>query len=249
MKLNAEVIAKVFKLIELKKAGMPEGAQAVLDSIKDTLSEEQWALVEMMLAGAAPMPIEAIKPEPVPEEKPVPEKNPEEAMAKFAKEHPAVAAEIALLKKRATDAETEAKATKESLEKSQKQAAEEIQKGRVARFTKLAETELKLLQGKPEELAKRLCDLEDMLDAKEFGEHITMLKAANAQLEKSGAFKPVGTSGAEAGSASAEVFAKATELRKTNPKLSEAQARARVMKDRSNVELMKRYREERSAAN
>ena len=85
MKLTVEIIKKVNAAIQLRKDGMPEGAQAVLDSIKSTLSEEQWAIVEMMLAGAAPAAVAAAAP-PAAKDPAAPDaEKPEEAMAKAKK--------------------------------------------------------------------------------------------------------------------------------------------------------------------
>lgn len=280
MKLTVEIIKKVNAAIQLRKDGMPEGAQAVLDSIKSTLSEEQWAIVEMMLAGAAPAAVAAAAP-PAAKDPAAPDaEKPEEAMAKakkaadeqaalvakalaerlnqsapdaltkIAKSHPEVAAVLEQLAKRADAAEADAKATKEKLEKAEKSTAEEIQKGRLLRFQKIAETDLKYLQGKPEEIAKRLCDLEDVLTPDEFKAHVQMLKAASAQIAKAGTFKPQGAPGTDTeGDAYQALVAKARELMKTDPKLTQVKAMVKVSKDPTNVEIVKRYQQELVGAN
>jgi hypothetical protein len=279
MKLTKAVIAKVFKAIDLKKEGMPEGAQAVLDSIKSTLSEEQWAIVEMMLAAGAPAPIAAAadKPaDPVADPKKEEEalamskkKAEEEALAKkeadekaaaiekAKKASPEVAAALEAIEKRAASAEARAveleksqKSLLERVEKSEKETAEEIQKRRVVTFTKLAEGDLKYLPGKPEDIAKRLCDIEDALGPDDFAKYLQEQKSAAALIAKSGAFGPKGAAGHEVGSAYDAIVAKAREFQKTEvgAKLSEKQAIAKVVKSPEHRDLVKRYREEMHGA-
>jgi len=132
---------------------------------------------------------------------------------------------------------------------SEKERAEEFQKARIARFEKLAETDLKYLQGTPIEIAKRLADLEDVLEPAAFTAHVQMLKSASAQIAKSGTFRPVGAGGSESGSAYDAIVSKARELMKSDAKLTEAKAITKITKDPTNLELVKRYREERAGAN
>lgn len=283
--ITPEIIKKVFAAIQLKKDGLPEGAQAVLDGIKSKLDESEWALIEMMLAGAAPMPVaESAKPvapeapaagdgAAAPVDDPAMKKSKKEetavtmkpedvlkalaeklspaepsALAKLAKTAPEAAAVLVEMQKRLDAAEAKAKESDEKFEKAEKENAANIQKARIARFEKIAETELKYLQGTPAEIAKRLADLEDVLGEDEFKKHLQMLKAASEQIAKSKTLQPVGASGADVeGSAHAAIVAKARELMKTDAKLTEPRAIAKIMQDRANVELVKRYRSEKTA--
>lgn len=250
-KLTVEIAKKVNAAIQLRKEGMPEGAQAVLDSIKSTLSEEQWALVEMMLAGAAPAPVAAAALPPAKtEETPAPgaptpdeEKPMDKALEKRLADSEARTVEM----EKAHKAEVE-KLTKR-LDASEKSAAEEVKKARIVRFEKLAATDLKYLQGKPEEIAKRLADLEDVLSKEEFAAHVQMLKGASELIAKGKTLDPRGSSAAgnAAGSAYEELLAKAGELMAKDAKLTQPKAMVKVSKDPANLELVKRYREERSA--
>lgn len=67
------------------------------------------------------------------------------------------------------------------------------------------------------------------------------IKGLTAQVEQGALFKEFGHAGAKAATAKAEVLAKAEELRKANPKLSEASAFTKVYTDPANAELKKRY--------
>ena len=74
------------------------------------------------------------------------------------------------------------------------------------------------------------------------------IKALNEQVDKSNLFKSFGH-GQEEGSAIAEFTAKVEEVKKANPKLSDAGAFAKVYTDPANRDLKKRYDDElRSAA-
>lgn len=73
-----------------------------------------------------------------------------------------------------------------------------------------------------------------------------LIKARNASDKTSKVFEEVGTNrGATGGDAMAELTAKADELRKSKPELTEAQAFDKVMNDPANRELAKRERDER----
>ena len=209
-KLTVEIAKKVNAAIQLRKEGMPEGAQAVLDSIKSTLSEEQWALVEMMLAGAAPAPVAAAALPPAKtEETPAPgAPTPDE-------EKPMDKA----LEKRLADSEA-----------------------RTVEMEKAHKAEV-------EKLTKRLADLEDVLSKEEFAAHVQMLKGASELIAKGKTLDPRGSSAAgnAAGSAYEELLAKAGELMAKDAKLTQPKAMVKVSKDPANLELVKRYREERSA--
>lgn len=306
-KFSTEDLAKrAASVVSLAKEGLPDSAQAVFDTIKEQLSEEQFAFLEMMLQQAGAMTPK--KPEPSPEEKagdqreeleagfgkffklfafgkasdmepsepgktkpatrgkakPQKPQKPKvkqpgdqttEKLAKVREAQPELADLFVDMQKRmeATEerleqSEAEKQELAKRLEKAEGETAEEIQKRRRADFQKLAETELSHLQGKPEELAKQLCDLQDTLSKPEFEKHLTMLKAANAQLQKSGAFAPEGAPGASSGSAYEEIVAKAQELRKEQKKLTEKQAIAKVMKDPEHRDLVKRHRQEQRGA-
>ena len=67
------------------------------------------------------------------------------------------------------------------------------------------------------------------------------IKGLTAQVEQGALFKEFGSTGAKAATAKAEVLAKADELRKANPKMSEASAFTKVYTDPTNAELKKRY--------
>lgn len=290
-KMDKELVKRLYAAIALQKAQMTEGAQALLETIKDKLSPEQWALVELMLANAselAPMPTQTpvesaadgvpdsekpatdsrepdgiakaddkdpAKDPAAAKKKPAKQVNPqddpktegggvESQVDKISKSNPEMAAILTSIEKRASAAEALVTDLSKRLEKSETTVASEIQKGRVASFTKVAETEMRYLQGTPAELAKQLCDLEDVLSKEEFAKHIKMLKSASKNLEKSGSFRPSGAPGAAGGSAYEEICKVAADLRKANNNLTEKQSIAKVMKSSEHRELVKRHREE-----
>jgi len=265
MILSKEHIAKMFKAIELQKMDMPEGAQALLESIKSALSEEQWALVEMMLANAGEMPTPAAPPpekmEPKPDADPAPpppteeEKAYEKMLTEIKKAAPQLSEHIEVINKRAEAAETEVKKvrddlakTAERLEKAEKISASEIQKRRMLKFQKLAETDLAYLKGTPEEVAKNLCDTEDAMEPAQFEKHLAMLKSANVHLKKGGSFGPSGSAGNSDGNgAFSALNAAAAEIRKAHPEISEAKARTMILKGQTpeHREIAKRYAQER----
>jgi hypothetical protein len=75
-----------------------------------------------------------------------------------------------------------------------------------------------------------------------------VVKASHAEHMFGPTFPAAAKADTRAGTAYNELQAKAAELRKVRPELSEAQAFERVYSDRSNIELAKRERRERSAA-
>lgn len=77
------------------------------------------------------------------------------------------------------------------------------------------------------------------------------VKAAAEQSKKADAVltKAVGSGKPVTGGAYDQMVAKATELRKADPKLTEAQAFAKVYEDPANADLRKQYQTERQAAN
>lgn len=85
-------------------------------------------------------------------------------------------------------------------------------------------------------------DAQTKLDAK-FTE---LTKALKATREASGIFKAIGADGAGGNGATAydQLMQKATELRKSDPKLTEAQAFTKVYTDPANVEIAKQHRQE-----
>ncbi len=73
--------------------------------------------------------------------------------------------------------------------------------------------------------------------------------ALKKQADEGGLFVEKGGRGSPAaGSAEAELFAKRDDLRKSNPKLTEAQAFAKVYEDRANADIVKRYKAEQGRA-
>lgn len=70
------------------------------------------------------------------------------------------------------------------------------------------------------------------------------IKGLNAQIDTGKLFTEFGTNDTAAADAYGEITAKAEALRKANPKLTIEKAKAAVIEDPSNAELMKRYREE-----
>lgn len=73
------------------------------------------------------------------------------------------------------------------------------------------------------------------------------ISALRAQAESAGLFKEMGGTGAAAaGTAEAEALAKAAEVKKAHPTISDQQAFAKVWKDPANADLRKRYNAERS---
>lgn len=99
------------------------------------------------------------------------------------------------------------------------------------------------LGGKPVEFGELLLKCEGALDADTFGTLERVLKATHEQLRDSELFKSQGREGAgyAAGGALGKVEAKVAELRKADPKLTEAQAWDQVLK--SDPELYREYRE------
>ncbi|MDE2472289.1 MAG: hypothetical protein KGL35_27040 [Bradyrhizobium sp.] len=73
---------------------------------------------------------------------------------------------------------------------------------------------------------------------------VALVKAANAQAREAGIFKEFGATGDGTASNSAhdQILAKAAELRKQNPALTEAQAYAKAYQDPANREIAKRER-------
>jgi hypothetical protein len=79
----------------------------------------------------------------------------------------------------------------------------------------------------------------------EVEQRITGLKK---QVEEGALFGSFGKSTPQGDSAEAELRSKAEDLRRADPKLSSAQAFAKVYEDRANAEVVKRYKAERAAA-
>lgn len=75
------------------------------------------------------------------------------------------------------------------------------------------------------------------------------MTALRKQAEAGGVFSELGKRGGTHGTAYAELTAKAEELRKSQPTLKQAAAFAKVYEDPANREIVKRYNEERAAAN
>lgn len=73
------------------------------------------------------------------------------------------------------------------------------------------------------------------------------IKGLNEQIATGKLFSEFGTSAGGAVDAVAEVTAKAEEIRKADPKLTIEKARAKVVEDPANRELVKRYNSERAA--
>lgn len=67
------------------------------------------------------------------------------------------------------------------------------------------------------------------------------IKGLVAQAQTAELFKEFGAGGGKAATARDEIFAKRDELRKANPKMSEAQAFTKVYTDPANAEIKKRY--------
>lgn len=73
------------------------------------------------------------------------------------------------------------------------------------------------------------------------------MKALRAQADAGGVFKELGGKGdGGAGTAGAELYAKAAEMQKSDPKLSPEQAFSRVYKARENAPIVARYRAEQA---
>lgn len=73
------------------------------------------------------------------------------------------------------------------------------------------------------------------------------IKGLNEQIATGKVFEEFGTAHGADGNAYGEITAKAEEVRKTNPKLSIAKARAMVIEDPANADLVKRYNAEQLA--
>ncbi len=134
---------------------------------------------------------------------------------------PSVRAAIEALEKRADDADTLARETAEKLEKQQEAAAVEAL---AKRFAKGGDLE------KIGATAEEIGELRKLQKADEaaFDVVIKRMQAAAAQINTSALFGEIGSSGAGADSAMAKIEAKAAEIRKAEPKLTQAQAMAKA---------------------
>lgn len=73
------------------------------------------------------------------------------------------------------------------------------------------------------------------------------MAALKKQADEGGLFKSFGNGSPKAGSAEGELMAKAAEIKKTDPKLSDQQAYTKAYKDPANAEIRKRMKQEASA--
>lgn len=99
--------------------------------------------------------------------------------------------------------------------------------------TKAITTDFKHLPGvTADDFAPIIEKVQDALEPKEYTRLTTALKAASEAIRKGAMFTELGrdASGVAAGTAAAEIQAKAEELRKADPKMTIEQARARVIK-------------------
>ena len=151
-------------------------------------------------------------------------------------------------------AEADGKANAERAEKAEQsaKAAEDIAKAEretrlTAEFITKAEG-YKALPVKKDEFGPVLKAASEKLSKEAYEEIERVLKAADEQIAASDVFKEHGRSGdgAKADTALAEVTTKAAELRKSDPKLTEAAAQQQVFK--ADPDLAARYQDERRAA-
>lgn len=157
-----------------------------------------------------------------------------------------------------TDAEREDQMENNPLSKRADPQNEELRKAlaetaslnkRLAAFE--AEKELELMKRRAVEIGVPEAQAETILkaskgDGQAFEQVLTLLKAATTQAHTAKLFGEFGTVGKAAGSAAAEIEAKAEELRKSDPKLSIATAKVAVRKN--DVALAQRERDEERAS-
>ena len=136
----------------------------------------------------------------------------------------------------------------DKLEKANKESTERIEKIEadtcIRESVQKAEKTLRLI-GKAEEVGMVLADLRK-IDAPLADKVEGLLVGANTLIEKAGVFKEIGTAGAAPSDAVQKVAALAAELRKTDPKLSEAAARGKIWD--ANPELRREYEAEKRSA-
>ena len=95
-------------------------------------------------------------------------------------------------------------------------------------------------------MLNKLAELTGGADSEDVKQYIETQRGIAAQMKTAGIFSEAGSTGrSTSGSAVAELNAKAAELRKTKPELSEAAALDAVVSDPANAVLARRYREER----
>lgn len=145
-----------------------------------------------------------------------------------------------------------------ALEKAEQKEAEAIRKAEEAEKIAKEERDLRLTRefiakaesefphgSDPAELGPRLMKMEAALSKEDYDAHLTELRSLNEQVATSNLFKEAGVGGRPAHGKSDEVattVAKAEELRKADPSLSEAEAFRRAAKD---PEVQKAYLAER----
>ena len=139
-------------------------------------------------------------------------------------------ADFEAVQKRAEDAEKIAKE-----ERDMRERAESVAK---------AEKEFAHLPGTSQDKGAMLHELRKSVTPELFSKVESVFKSAEEMAAKSVLFTSMGSAGSSngAGSAYAEIEAKAAELRKSDPKLTEAQAITKATSD--NPELYRRYRQE-----
>ena len=143
---------------------------------------------------------------------------PEPALAKLAKADPAVAELIKSNEKMKSD-----------LEKAQQDIEKERSVREIGEYVSKAKDEFKNINKSPADLGLMLFNLHKA-DAKLANDVTEVLKAADAQLDAASIFGELGKSGANT-TVSGSVEAKAAELRKANPELTEEQAIAQAYAD------------------
>lgn len=131
---------------------------------------------------------------------------------------------------RIAKAEAEAKAATDIANTAIAKAAEERKERQMVEFRKIAETDLSLLQGEPDDKSILLYAVHNKLDKETAKSVVDMLRAANSQVQKAAEqlAKEIGSSGGDSDPESPwnQVLDKAKELRKSQPELYDTDAKA-----------------------